>query len=95
MTEEQYQLERDILADLMRKAATDPSNKMELLTDSIKFVGIAEYCGLGVELAKQLEQTQDEAIDAVIENKGNDEPWFQLLKEFAKEIKLKRNVYPP
>jgi hypothetical protein len=98
MIEEVYRLNRDILAFLMRESGRSPwdaSLKMELFHEAIPFVAIAEHCGVGLKLAQQLELGQDEAMSAVIENRGKDKPWFELLGEFAREIKLKANPYPP
>jgi hypothetical protein len=97
MTEEQYRLERDCVAFLLREFNLNHAieDKIQLLTDPFKFVGIAEYCGLGLELAQQLEKTQDEALNAMIEGKGRDEPWFKLLEQFSLEINLRNNPFPP
>jgi hypothetical protein len=87
MTEERYQLERDELAHWIYEINREPSDlslKMELLRIKIQFVEIAGYCGLGVEFAKQLELTQEEAYRAVIGDRGGEKPWFEL-----------RNVFPP
>jgi hypothetical protein len=98
MTEEHYRLERDELAQWIYEIEREPSDlslKLEFFRVKIQFLEIAAYCGLGVEFAKELERTQEKAYQAVIEGRGGEKPWFALLNEFATEIKLKRNIFPP